>query len=260
MGKSKNATYVPDTGLTIIVGNFGSGKTEISVNLALYFKSLVKDVQIADLDIVNPYFRCREAKDIMEEKGIRVVVPVDKFHWADLPIVLPEIRGMLDQKDAAVIFDVGGDDLGARLLSTFSSVISNRPYEMLQVVNERRPFTETADGVEKIMREIEEASRLEVTGLVSNAHLMNETTTEIILRGLDLCRRVGDRTKKAVEFATAPRRMEGENALVESGASFLWLDRHMLPPHLQNERHSWEKRGRNRAPADGPLWGPSREG
>ncbi len=249
----------PDTDILIIVGNFGSGKTEVSVNLALHLRRMGLRVQIADLDIVNPYFRCREAQDLMEAEGIRVVVPPRGFQWADLPIVLPEIKGMLDQPGSIVIFDVGGDDIGARMLSSFAPLVLSKRYKMLQVVNERRPFTDSPEGVLKIMGEIEGASRLRVAGLISNAHLMEETTVEVVLRGIDLCRAVAHRSGRPIEFVAAPRRLDPDHTLSSLDIPILWLDRIMLPPHLEAAKDRKADPTRERAPRPRPLWAPRRE-
>ena len=177
--------YVPENRLLIIVGNFGSGKTEVSVNLALALAES-HPVQIVDLDIVNPYFRCREAREEMEARGIRVVYPQGEYHSADLPIILPEVRGVLAAKEGFVILDVGGDDLGARVLSSLADLLEDREYTMLQVINTRRPFTRDVEGCLKIKAEIEAASRLSVTGFIANTHLMDETVEATILEGLEV--------------------------------------------------------------------------
>ncbi|UCF67048.1 MAG: cobalamin biosynthesis protein CbiA, partial [Acidobacteriota bacterium] len=101
----------------MIVGGFGSGKTEVAVNLAINLARRGRTVQVADLDLVNPYFRCREARALMEHHAIRVVVPPGAQAYADLPILLPEIKGMLHPpEDTLSLFDVGGDDVGATVL------------------------------------------------------------------------------------------------------------------------------------------------
>ena len=162
--------YLPDERIVLLVGNYGSGKTEVAVNLAIRLAAQ-QSVSIADLDLVNPYFRCREARAEMETFGVKVINPEGEFVAADLPIVLPEIRGALAGGEGTLIFDVGGDDVGARVLSSLADVFAGRRYTMLQVVNSRRPFTETVEGCLRIKSEIEAASRLQVTALVSNAPL-----------------------------------------------------------------------------------------
>ena len=84
-------------GIVIIVGNYGSGKTEVSINLAVNQKRAGVDVKIADLDLVNPYFRTREARKPLLKLGIEVVVPEEKYLQADLPILSPVVAGLIRQ-------------------------------------------------------------------------------------------------------------------------------------------------------------------
>jgi len=233
--------YLPEERVVLIVGNYGSGKTEVSVNLAIQL-SQHHHVAIADLDIVNPYFRCREARGEMEKQGIEVINPTGDYHAADLPIILPEIRGRLRSGSGFLIFDVGGDDVGARILSSLTDLFSGQPYVMLQVVNAKRPFTDSVEGCLKIKSEIEAAARLSVTGLVSNTHLMEETDSAVIAEGLELTDEVGRTASLPVAFVTADRALqdelrgrreqpigEGEGDRL-NGRPILWLERRMLPP------------------------------
>ena len=221
--------YLPGRRLNIIVGNYGSGKTEVSVNLAL---ALAKHhpVRIVDLDIVNPYFRCREAREEMEAAGIRVIYPKGEFHSADLPIVLPEVRGALSSGEGYVIFDVGGDDVGARILSSLADMLADREYAMLQVINTRRPFTSEVEGCLKIKEEIETASRLRITGIIANTHLMDETVLSTILEGIETAREVAERGGLTLEFATVETGLFDRVAAARPGCPLLPVERRMLPP------------------------------
>ncbi len=225
--------YLPKERIVLVVGNYGSGKTEVSVNLAIH---LARDheVAIADLDIVNPYFRCREARDEMESHGIRVINPAGSYQAADLPIILPEIRGTIQTGEKYVIFDVGGDDVGARVLSSLADIFEGQAYSMLQVINARRPFTDTVEGCLKIKSEIEAASRLRINGLVSNTHLLDETDREVVREGCDLARRVGDEAGLELEFVTVDESLiagSEPDIFEETGScAILRLRRRMLPP------------------------------
>ena len=217
-----------------IVGGYGSGKTELSVNLALQLAARGRHVQIADLDIVNPYFRCREARDLMEAHGIRVVVPPGAQAWADLPIILPEVRSMLHPPaEVVTILDVGGDDAGARSLASFRTSIADGEYELWQVINAKRPFTSTVDGCLRMIGSIEQASRWRVTGLVANAHLIDETTPQTVVDGWALTVSVGERTGLPVRFVGAMAHVAGAPELRAIDAPVLRLHRHMLPPWLK---------------------------
>lgn len=236
-----------------IVGGYGSGKTELSVNLALQLAARGRRVQIADLDIVNPYFRCREARDLMEAHGVRVVVPPGAQAWADLPIILPEIRGMLHPEDGVVtILDVGGDDAGARSLASFRTSIADGEYELWQVINAKRPFTSTVDGCLRMIRAIETASRWRVTGLAANAHLIDETTVHTIVDGWSLAAAVSARTGLPVRFVGAMNHLAGARELRAIDAPTLRLQRYMLPPWLQLSQRT-HSAGSTPLPAPHPV-------
>ena len=217
--------------VAIITGNYGSGKTEVAVNWTLSLaRAGIPDLSIVDLDVVNPYFRSREAAELMEARGIRVVMPPGDQRHADLPIIVPEIKGVIQRPDGVAILDVGGDDVGARVLASFGG--SFGAHEMLQVVNAFRPWTDTVDGCRRIMDEIQASSRLRMTGIISNAHLMEDTTRDVILRGVDLARRVAEAAGLPLRFVTAPGALAAEIA-GEVEAPVLALRRLMLPPWKQ---------------------------
>ena len=219
--------------LIMIVGNFGSGKTEVSVNLAIGLARAGRSVQIADLDLVNPYFRCREAQLQMERHGIRVVVPPGAQAFADLPIVVPEIQGMLHPPEGTLcLFDVGGDDIGAKVLASLRPRIADGSYELWQVINSRRPFTDTVDGCLAMQAALEKASRLEVTGLLANSHLIEETTAETVLEGWRLARDVSRQNGLPVRCVAVIDSLAGSAELDRIDAPLLRLERLMLPPWL----------------------------
>ena len=225
----KNLEYLPEERIVLIVGNYGSGKTEVAVNLAIRLSGR-QSVSVADLDIVNPYFRCREARAEMESFGIRVINPEGDYLAADLPIILPEIRGGILDGTGTLIFDVGGDDMGARVLSSLADAFAGKSCTMLQVLNAKRPFTETVAGCLRVKDEIEAASRLGITGLVSNTHLMEETDARTVLEGLRLARQVGEAAGLPVAFVTANENLRGEFDAQKAGCPILWIKRRMLPP------------------------------
>jgi energy-coupling factor transporter ATP-binding protein EcfA2 len=231
----KGIELAPSDRLIMIVGNYGSGKTEVAVNLSLLLRERGQGVQIADLDIVNPYFRCREARALMEERGIRVVVPPATHTYADLPIVVPQIKGMLNPPEGEVsLFDVGGDEVGAKLLSSFHEALGDSPYALWQVINSRRPFTDTAEGCLAMREGIERAARLKVTGLIVNSHLIQETTPEVILEGYRLAQAVSARSGIPVVFVAAMEEFADDPALAALDVPVLRMKRRMLPPWIQN--------------------------
>jgi MinD-like ATPase involved in chromosome partitioning or flagellar assembly len=172
-------------GIVVIVGNYGSGKSEVSINLAAKKKQEGVNVRIADLDLVNPYFRTREARGPLSKLGIDVVLPPERYLHADLPILDPAIAGIIRRPGQLTLIDAGGDDVGATVLASLADSFKDRSYTMLQVVNPLRPFTDSIAGCLKIRREIEAASKMTINGLIGNPNLIEETRPEHIISGYD---------------------------------------------------------------------------
>ncbi len=186
--------------IKIFVGSFGSGKTEIAINYSIYCRKNHSQVAIVDLDIVNPYFRTREVKDTLNLKGIKVIAPEGKLAYADLPLISPEIKGLIQDSDYHLILDVGGDDVGTVVLGNFKSFIKDLDYEMLLVVNSYRPFTQNMTQIKQMAQEIENSSRLKISGIVSNPNLLTETDEEIIKQGHILIREAAQKLKVPIKF------------------------------------------------------------
>lgn len=191
--------------LTIIVGHYGSGKTEFSVNYAEYMQSQGENVAIADLDIVNPYFRSREIADELNSKGIRVIassLSVKDSNSIDLPSVSAEFNALTQTDKYFGIIDVGGNPVGATALGRFSENIEKIDYKMWMVVNANRPETTTVQQVVDFMEGIELKSKLKINGLVNNTHLVRETSEQDILAGNKLVREVSEYTGLPVVYAS----------------------------------------------------------
>lgn len=218
------------SGIVVLAGNYGSGKTETAVNLAVACRKTGKSVAIADLDLVNPYFRAREAKILLEALGIRVVLPDRQYLHADLPILSPAVADILRQPADLTILDAGGDDVGVTVLASLAAVLKDRPVRMLQVINRFRPFTGDVAGCMKIGQEIEAASKISITGLVSNANLLDDTTVDHICQGYDLVTQVSQRTGLPVEFITAPSPIRELLDPDRFSCPVLTIDRQLPPP------------------------------
>ena len=182
--------------LIIIIGAYGSGKSEYAINLAkqMYY-SLNKEtddrsISLIDLDIVNPYFRSRDVKEEFEKEGIEVVAPESKFHSADMPMLSPMIKGTILNKEKTVIIDVGGDPVGCRALARFEDDIITREYTMQFVVNTKRPFTSNKEEILKMKDMLEYTSKLKVSELICNTNLMELTDEKLINEGIEIIREV----------------------------------------------------------------------
>lgn len=177
--------------LTIISGAFGTGKTEIAINLALKLKEDgIKKIFLIDLDIVNVYFRSRQKAYELEQLGIHVISSQKGLENADLPAISPEIYDAFAQPDCHAIFDLGGSDLGGVVLSRFHQSLEGLNYDHLLVVNPYRPFNLRNEDTLEMAAKIEERSRLPITGMIANPHLLNETTLEIIKKGYEQVRKI----------------------------------------------------------------------
>ena len=179
--------------ITVLVGHFGSGKTEIAINRALVLADGSAKVALVDLDVVKPYFRSRSARALMAERGVDLVAPEGENVFADLPIIVPRIRTLVKDPDVTLVVDAGGDPTGARALGSLADAIPDAETETMLVLNFRRPFTTTVDEAVAMAGEIEAASRRRVSGLISNTHLMGETTPEIVGEGYALAVETGRR-------------------------------------------------------------------
>lgn len=191
--------------ITIFTGHFGSGKTEVSINFAISLKKIYNKVILIDLDIVNPYFRTKDAEEMLRKEGIRVIASKFANTNVDIPALPPEILSAFSDKDAAVVIDVGGDEDGAVALGRYKKQISAEPYDMFFVFNQKRPGTETREETLMLLHAIEQSSRLSVTGLVNNTNVMGETTHEDILEGQELLERISAETGKPLRFISGTK-------------------------------------------------------
>ncbi len=219
-------------GLVVIVGNYGSGKTEVSINLAVDRKQAGLRVGIADLDLVNPYFRTREARTALTDRGIRVILPPEAYLQADLPVLSPAIAGIIRESGDVMILDVGGDDAGATVLSALADAFRYKQVHMLQVINPLRPQTSTVAGSLKILKEIEKAAKLAMTGLIGNANLIEETSVADIYNGYEFLQSVSAECGLPLEFITAPKALLPQIDLKRFDCAVLPIARQLVPPWL----------------------------
>ncbi len=201
-----------DRRITIFVGHFGSGKTEIAVNSAIGLATAGTPVALVDIDVIKPMFRTRTARDELAAAGVKLIVPEGEHFHADLPIIVPQVRSMVRESTGKVLMDAGGDDKGARVLGSLSDVVKPDDIDHLLVVNFRRPFSETVELALEMLAAIETSSRLRVTGLIANTHLMNETTLDIVEDGVALARETARRAGRPLVAAAAVERFADDLA------------------------------------------------
>jgi len=180
--------------ISIITGHYGTGKTEFSVNLALALAGEGNRVMLADLDIVNPYFRSRERKRLLEENGVQMISSSQACHDADVPSLPAELLTILEDRTIRGILDIGGDPVGARVLARFRPKIVQEDYQLIYVLNANRPEVRTPESAVSYLRGIEEVTGLSCTGIVNNTHLCGETTEEEIRKGAALAAAVSKET------------------------------------------------------------------
>lgn len=176
-----------------VVGHYGSGKTEFSLNMALAAKAAGRRALVADMDIVNPFFRSAEQGERLKRAGVELIAPPYALTGVDLPVLSPEIYAIFEQPERFCVLDVGGDDAGAAALGGLSGRLAAQGADLYYVVNPYRPFSNTVERVMEMMERIQRRARLQVTGLVNNANLGEETGAEELLEGRTLLEKVSRR-------------------------------------------------------------------
>ena len=227
--------------LTLFAGHYGSGKTNIAVNYALHLAGEGKQVCIADLDIVNPYFRTKDSAQVLEAAGIDLISPQFANTNVDLPALPAEAYRLVRDKSIYGIMDIGGDDRGAYALGRYvPAMLEENNYRMVFVANCYRPLTRTPEDALEVMREIEVACGLKFTDIINNSNLAAETTPETVLDSeayiQELCRISG-----LPLFATSA---------VEAVAEKLNIP-NVLPLRLQEKYFDLP----SQKPVARPLWG-----
>ena len=168
--------------ITIFAGHYGSGKTNIAVNTALKMKKEGKDVVIADLDIVNPYFRTKDSLDRLEKAGIKLISSEYANSNVDIPAIPQDMYSVVDDKTHYYIVDLGGDDRGAYALGRYSDKIKEEDsFEFIFVFNKYRPLTPDAESAIEVMREIENACNMKFTAIVNNSNIGELTDASAVL-------------------------------------------------------------------------------
>lgn len=189
--------------LTLLSGHYGSGKTNIAVNMAFDLRKSKDRVAIADLDIVNPYFRTRDSEQELAEADIRLICSSYANTNLDAPAMPQEMYSLVDDTSLSAVIDVGGDDRGALALGRISDAIREEGnYDMYLVINRYRPLTPDAESTREVLQEIEAACRLPFTAIINNSNLAAETTPESVLASLDYAEAVSKATGLPIRLTT----------------------------------------------------------
>ncbi|MCF8008803.1 MAG: hypothetical protein K9K32_03460 [Halanaerobiales bacterium] len=194
--------------ITIFTGNFGSGKTELSLNYAAYLKEKNDKVAIIDLDVVNPYFRSREKDLQMGENEIEVIFP-KKLQYADLPIITPKLNKVLQNDNYCGVIDLGGEEDGATVLGSIADRVKKTDYELNLVINTKRPFTDDLQGIIKMKEKIKKASHLDLSYLICNINIGSETSIEHIKEGYPIVKKASKKLNLPIKFISVMEELAG---------------------------------------------------
>lgn len=190
--------------VTLFAGHYGSGKTNIAVNYAKMLKDNRFDTVIADLDIVNPYFRTKDSEEDLKQLGIELVCSDMANTNLDTPALPRDIYRILADKSKYVVMDIGGDERGALALGRYSEdILDENNYEMIFVVNPYRPLTATPEDAVEVMREIEAVSKIKFTSIVNNANVGNDTAVEDVVACDEYIEKLKSLTDLDVKFIAA---------------------------------------------------------
>ncbi|WNF23925.1 hypothetical protein [Mesobacillus jeotgali] len=216
--------------ITIITGHFGSGKTEISINLALEAKKTNARTAVADLDIVNPYYRARDAREIFDQNGIELIAPAERLAAADLPIVPGDMGRVIYDPEYKLIVDAGGDKDGATALGQFYNDWKDMKLEVLFILNANRPYVSTLEGAVETLQKIEAASRLKITGIINNSNVGSETTIQDVEKGLALSKELADQLGIPLLTTMVPEHLSAEIAGIETESPVKVVTRYLKLP------------------------------
>lgn len=214
--------------LTLLCGHYGSGKTNIAVNVAIDMKRSGYDVAIADLDIVNPYYRTKDSEDELEAAGVPLISSEYANSNVDVPALPQDMYSLVDNKERYCVIDIGGDDRGALALGRYTPfILEENNYEMLLVINQYRPLTRDLQSTLEVMREMEAAGGIPFTGIVNNSNLGRDTTAADVIATDAYAREIAAATGLCLRMTTVKEDIAEEVAKVIPN---------VMPLHLQNKR------------------------
>lgn len=227
----------PDRRVMVVTGHYGSGKTEFSVSLAMLLAKKgfgpYGRLALADLDIINPYFRSRERSAMLEAAGVSVYGSAyGHAVTAEIPELAATIRAPLEDKNCRTIVDLGGNDSGAMVLNQFSRNFDPEESLFLCVVNANRPETRDFDGAVRHIEAIERTTGLHIDGLINNTHLLRETDAACVEKGHRLCQRLCEATGRFLWCDCYPAGVVPEDELAGKYEHLMPLRLYMRPGWL----------------------------
>ena len=222
---------IPDKNIVVIAGHYGSGKTEIALNMAILLKTQTENVTLVDLDIVNPFFRSAEQEDLLKKHSVELLKPIYANTSVDIPSLPPQIQGVFTRENTQVIFDVGGDDAGAAALGTYAPQFSVSDKILYMVVNPYRPRCCTVEQIVQMYEAISRRARMKPDALICNANLGDETQASDVLEGLSIVQKAAGAI--GVPVACVGAREEIADALDSTGLPILPIKRYLKPEWME---------------------------
>ncbi len=226
--------------ITIFAGHYGSGKTNISVNYALWLKENYENVVIADLDIVNPYFRSKDSEKDLAQRGIRLISSEFANSNVDVPAMPAEAYSIIDNKNTVAVIDVGGDDRGALAMGRYTpSIVEENDYEMLFVINKYRPLTPDCASTVEIMKEIETACNMKFTAIVNNSNLGDETTPDDVIASINYANEISKASGLPIKMTTVKEELF--DTLKEKVVNCTAIKLYVKQSWAKQEEDLWQK-------------------
>jgi len=209
--KNANFTFFADKKekISVFIGAYGSGKSEIAVNTAIFLSenpgnnTIYKDIAIADLDIINPFFRSADARVLLKEKNIHLISSVFANTNAEVPAVPAEVYSVFDKENVRGIFDIGGEDAGSKIVASLKSRLVQVPHTIYFVVNINRPFTDTEDKIIVMMKQLEDSCKLKIDYIINNTNLLEYSDIKDLNNSNRMLKNVSERTGISLAFCCA---------------------------------------------------------
>lgn len=216
--------------VTAFCGRYGSGKTEVAINYACRLAAAGGPVTLVDLDLVTPYFRCRDVGDLLAARGVTLVAPATLGRYSETVGLTPEILGAIQNPAIQVVLDVGGDEIGTRALARYSDYLAEAGCQLYLVVNPFRPATATTTGIAEAAAGIERTARLPISGLVSNPNLVHETTLQHVVEGHATVVQAARTLGLPIVFLCVEASLLHTGELLTDRVEVLPLERHLALP------------------------------